>query len=180
MEVTAKLNYLHISPRKVRAVINVVKGMSAKDAMAQLKNYPNRAAKPLEDLIKSAIANAEHNFSLLPETLKIKIFKADGGPVFKRFLPGSKGRVSPIRKKTTHITLVLEGDRGSHDHKKEKPQEKENILESKSHETHDHQKQPLSRARIEGEAKKDVFRQKPVQKKSDSGFVKRMFQRKSI
>ena len=170
MEVTAKLNYLRISPRKVRAVINVVKGMSAKDALAQLKNYPNRAAKPLEDLIKSAIANAEHNFSLLPETLKIKIFKADGGPIFKRFLPGSRGRVSPIKKKTTHITLILEGDRGSHDHKKEKPQDKEVISETK-HETHDHSKQ---------EAKKDIFRQKPVQKKSGSGFVKKMFQRKSI
>lgn len=172
MQVTAKLNYLHISPRKVRAVINVVKGMSAKDAMAQLKNYPNRAAKPLENLIKSAIANAEHNFSILPETLKIKIFKADGGPIFKRFMPGSKGRVSPIRKKTTHITLILEGDRGSHENKKEKPKDKKEIIsENKLRETHDHQKQ---------EVKKDTFRQKPVQKKSGSGFVKRMFQRKSI
>jgi large subunit ribosomal protein L22 len=172
MQVTAKLNYLHISPRKVRAVINVVKGMSAKDAMAQLRNYPNMAARPLENLIKSAIANAEHNFSILPETLKIKIFKADGGPVFKRFRPGSKGRVSPIRKRTTHITLILEGDRGSHENKKEKPNEKNEIVsENKLRETYDHQKQ---------EIKKDAFRQKPVQKKSGSGFVKRMFQRKSI
>jgi len=178
MQVTAKLNYLHISPRKVRSVINVVKGMSAKDALAQLRHYPNRSAEPLEKLIKSAIANAEHNFSMRPESLRIKIFKADGGPVFKRFRPGSKGRVSPIKKKTSHITLVLEGERVSHDRKKEKPREKEIILESKSREQ---PKQFSSRAQSDVESKKDTaFRQKPVQKKSGPGFVKRMFQRKSI
>ena len=173
MQVTAKLNYLHISPRKVRSVINVVKGMSAKDALAQLRFFPNRASEPLEKLIKSAIANAEHNFSLAPESLKIKIFKADGGPVFKRFRPGSKGRVSPIRKRTSHITLVLEGERGSQDRKKEKQAEKEAVRDFKPAVSQDQPKQP--------ESKKDTaFKQKAVQKKTGHGFVKRMFQRKSI
>lgn len=174
MIITAKLNYLRISPRKVRAVINVVKKMSANDALAQLRHYPNRAADSLEKLIKSAIANAEHNFSVPPEGLRIKIFKADGGPVFKRFRPNSKGRVSPIRKKTSNITLVLEGDRISRERKKEVANEEKVFSESsKPDDLNERKNQEIKRG--------PIFKEKPVQKRSSGqGFVKRMFQRKSI
>lgn len=111
MKVTARLNYLRISPRKVRAVVDVVKKMEPREAALQLKFIPNRASQPLIKLIRSALANAENNFSLDTNNIKIAEFKVDGGPAFKRFRPGSRGRVSPLRKRTSHITLVLEGQR---------------------------------------------------------------------
>ena len=111
MKVTAKLNHLHISPRKVRAVVDAVKKLPAVEALERLKLIPRRPAQPLAKLLKSALANAEHNFALSAEGLRIAVFKVDGGPVLKRFRPGSKGRVSPIAKRTAHVTLVLEGER---------------------------------------------------------------------
>lgn len=169
MKVTAKLNYLHISPRKVRAVVAVVKKMNPKEAMAQLRFVPNRASQPLMKLIKSALANAENNFSIDTESARISEFKVDGGPVFKRFRPASRGRASALKKKTSHITLVLEGQRRQvGQEKKIKPDAgsvkiaPESVSETKS-----------------WEAGK-VFEQRSKPKEKKSGFVKRIFQRKAI
>ena len=169
MKVTAKLNYLRISPRKVRAVVDVVKKMEPRAAALQLKFIPNRASQALIKLINSALANAENNFSLDTDNIKIAEFKVDGGPVFKRFRPGSRGRVSPLRKKTSHITLVLEGQRRQVGHgKKIKPETEstkitpESAPETKSWET------------------KKFFDQKSKPKEKKSGFVKKFFQRKAV
>ncbi|MBI2454206.1 MAG: 50S ribosomal protein L22 [Parcubacteria group bacterium] len=171
MKVTAKLNYLRISPRKVRAVVNVVKNMEPREAMLQLKFIPNRASVPLVKLIKSALANAENNFSLDATGLKITEFKVDGGPVFKRFRPGSRGRVAPLRKKTSHITLVLEGSRSISPAKKSVLAGKgsaADVSESRS------QKPEYDTKR------EDVFKSKNIPVKKKTGFVKKMFQRKSV
>lgn len=169
MRVTAKLNYLHISPRKVRAVVGLVKKMNPREAMAQLRFVPNRASQPLMKLIKSALANAENNFYIDTESARISEFKVDGGPVFKRFRPASRGRASALKKKTSHVTLVLEGQRRQIGQDKKIKTEVESAkvapegaAESKSWET------------------RKVFDQKSKPKEKKSGFVKRIFQRKAI
>ncbi len=170
MKVIAKLNYLHISPRKVRAVVNVVKKMNPAEALNQLKFIPNMASRPLTKLIKSAIANAENNFSLDSSGLKISEFKVDGGPVLKRFRPASKGRAAPLKRRTSHITLVLEGQRVKTGVKKES---KDEVHEAPISERASNTKTPEV-----GKKRDAVMRQ--GSKKKNSGFVKRMFQRKAI
>lgn len=110
METTAKLRHLRMSPRKVRLLVDLVKGKSVQDALLQLALQPKLAARPLKKLIESAIANAEHNHSLNAETLVIKNAFVDGGPMLKRFTPRAFGRAAPIRKRTSHVTVILEGD----------------------------------------------------------------------
>jgi len=96
-----------MSPRKVRLVIDVVRGMKVERALQQLSFIHKAAARPVQILIKSAMANAEHNFKLDPKTLTIAKITADGGPILYRFTPKAFGRATPIRKRTTHITVVL-------------------------------------------------------------------------
>ena len=108
--VTAKLNYLRMSPRKVRLVADLLKRKSAVQALVQLENMAKIAAKPLAKLLRSAIANAKHNFEMAEETLKVKQVIVNGGPVLHRWMPRAMGRATPIRKRSAHIELTLEGD----------------------------------------------------------------------
>ena len=108
---TAKLNYLHMAPRKVRFVAATLKGLSAQDAEAQLLLRNRRPAKPLLKLLRSAIANAKQQ-KLALERLYISSIRVDQGPMLKRSLPRAQGRATPIQKKMSHIQLVLtEGDK---------------------------------------------------------------------
>lgn len=108
MEVIAKSRHLHIAPRKVRLVIDLVRGMKAENALSQLKFVKQKAALPIVKLIDSAIANAEHNFKLKKENLYIKKIFADQGQTMKRTFPRARGMANIIRKKTSHITVVLD------------------------------------------------------------------------
>ncbi len=96
-----------MSPRKVRLVVDAVRGLDVAAAETRLTFMPKLAAEPVLKLIKSATANAEHNFKLKKEDLFIKTFVADGGPVLKRSRARAFGRAAPIRKRTTHLTLIL-------------------------------------------------------------------------
>jgi len=107
MEVKAKLRYLRIAPRKVRLVINLVRGLDAVVALNQLNFTYKRTAAPLAKLIKSAIANAENNFHLKKENLYIKKITADEGPKLKRWHPRAFGRANPILKRSSHVELIL-------------------------------------------------------------------------
>lgn len=108
MEVTAKVRHLRMSPKKVRLVTDLVKGMDIEKAEAQLRFVRKAAARPVLKLLRSAKANAEHNFKLEPSGLFIKSIIVDGGPVLHRWRPRAFGRAAPIRKRSSHITLVLE------------------------------------------------------------------------
>ncbi len=119
MDVHAFLRSLRMSPRKVRLVIDAVRGKSVKDADIRLSLMNKGAALPVLKLLRSAIANAEHNFKLAPESLYIKAITADGGPTLKRSRPRAFGRAAPIRKRTTHLSIVL-GDRAELADKKAK------------------------------------------------------------
>ncbi len=108
MEVRAHLRYLRQSPRKVRLVVNLVRGMPVDQATDQLLVLPKQAARPVLKLINSAVANAEHNFKLDRQTLRIKSIVANEGPRLKRWQPRAFGRAAEILKRMTHVTVVLE------------------------------------------------------------------------
>ncbi len=96
-----------MSPRKVRLVVDAVRGLPVGAAETRLQFLPKLAAEPVLKLLRSAIANAEHNFHLKKEDLVIKTLVVDQGPTIKRSRPRAFGRAAPIRKRTSHITLVL-------------------------------------------------------------------------
>ncbi len=109
-QATAKLRSLRISPRKVRLVVDLVRGRELNDALLQLEFSIKHAAKPVLKLLKSAIANAVHNHNIDESTLVIEKITVDGGPTLHRFTPRAMGRAFKIRKRTSHITLVLAGE----------------------------------------------------------------------
>ncbi len=102
-----------MSPRKVRLVIDVIRGKSVPVAVTSLQFLKKDASRPVLKLLQSAMANAEHNFKLDPATLRVKSVMADGGPTLKRWRPRAFGRAAPIRKRTTHISLVLSDDKAA-------------------------------------------------------------------
>ena len=106
--VTASARHLHLSPRKMRLVTNLVKGMPVNDALVQLQHTNKKASAMVIKLLKSAIANAEHNFSMAPDHLYIKSITTDMGVVMKRYFPRARGSAFPIRRKTCHVNVVLE------------------------------------------------------------------------
>lgn len=108
MEIKANLNYLRISPRKVRLVADLVRGKSVAQADAILRFLKKRASLPLRKLLKSAIANAKHNFNSEKENLTIKSIRVDQGPTLKRFMPRARGMAAGIKKRSSHISLILE------------------------------------------------------------------------
>lgn len=107
MEVKAQLKHLRISPRKVRLVVNVVKSMPVLAAEDQLQFIRKGSAPMILKLLRSAIANAEHNFKLKKENLYIKTIFVNSGYTLKRWQPRAMGRATPLMKKSSHVTLVL-------------------------------------------------------------------------
>jgi len=108
MEVKASAQNIHRSARKIRLVIDSVRGKSVDEAVAILRFLPHGGAQEILKVVRSAAANAENNYQMAPEDLYIKRIYADEGPVFKRFRARSRGMASPILKRTSHITVVVE------------------------------------------------------------------------
>ncbi len=108
MEVRAHLRYLRIAPRKVRLVINLIRGMQVDRALDQLSVLPKASTLPVTKLLKSAIANATNNFQLTASDLYIKSIVANEGPKLKRYRPRAFGRAAELLKRMTHVTIVLE------------------------------------------------------------------------
>ena len=100
--------YIRISSRKVKVVIDLIRGKSVDEAIGILMYTPKAAAEPVMKLLKSAIANAEHNMNLSAEDLYVAEVYADQGPTIRRFRPRAKGRATRIRKRTSHITIILD------------------------------------------------------------------------
>ncbi|MBI4697899.1 MAG: 50S ribosomal protein L22 [Nitrospirae bacterium] len=108
MESKAIHKFARVSPRKVRRVTTLIKGKKAGDAMLTLKFLPHASAKVLAKILKSAMANAEQKKVTDPEAMKIVKAVVDQGPTMKRMMPRAMGRSDIIRKRTSHITLILE------------------------------------------------------------------------
>lgn len=104
----AVAKYVRISPDKVRIVLDIIRGKSYVEAIAILKNTRKAACEPLIKLVNSAAANAENNLNMNKNDLFIAECFANGGPIFKRVQPVSKGRAYRINKRTSHITVILD------------------------------------------------------------------------
>lgn len=105
--VKAHAKYVRTSARKARLVADHVRGKSVVEARAILAHTPRAVAEDWEKLLKSAVANAEHNHELLEDDLHILSITADEGPTLKRFRPRAMGRASSIRKRTSHLSIAL-------------------------------------------------------------------------
>ena len=108
MEAVAKVTHVRIAPRKVRVVIDLIRGKSVGEAIGILRNTPKAASPVVEKLLKSAIATAENNFHMNVENLYVSEVYADQGPTLKRIQARARGRAFRINKKTSHITLKLQ------------------------------------------------------------------------
>ncbi len=107
MDIKAHAKFVRISPRKVRLVTNLVSGMKVPHALVQLQMTSKRSAPVIEKLIRSAMANARHNFKVDPDTLVISEAFVNQGPTMKRWRPRAMGRAAKIRKRTSHISIIL-------------------------------------------------------------------------
>ena len=107
MEARAKLSYARISSRKVKIVIDMIRNKPVDVAMGILKNTPKAASELLIKLLASAVANAENNHNMDAKNLYISEIYANQGPTLKRVRPRAQGRAFRIRKRTSHITIVL-------------------------------------------------------------------------
>ncbi|AKK07865.1 50S ribosomal protein L22 [Corynebacterium atrinae] len=107
----ATAKYVRTSPMKARRVLDLVRGKSVAEALAILKYAPQDAAKPVAKVVASAAANAENNFGLDPRTLVISEAYANEGPTMRRFQPRAQGRAFQIRKRSSHITVVVESQK---------------------------------------------------------------------
>ncbi|MEO8288952.1 MAG: 50S ribosomal protein L22 [Chloroflexota bacterium] len=108
MEVKASARLIRRSPRKIRLVLDAVRGKRVDEALAILRFLPHGAADEVSRVVKSAAANAENNYQMAPEDLYITRIFADSGPTVKRFRARSRGMAAPILKRTSHITVFVE------------------------------------------------------------------------
>jgi large subunit ribosomal protein L22 len=189
MKVLAELNNLRISPRKVRLVTDLIKGMDTDEAIVQLQNTIKASVLPIEKLVKSAVANAENNFGLDRSNLYIYDIQVGEASILKRWLPRAYGRATEIYKRNSRVWITLE-ERVEGKNRKSKEQlekERKDREEARSK----MEKEILEQRKKEEEAgeKSAVTVQSPALKKdlkeSESrkggkGWMKKMFQRKSM
>lgn len=134
IQVQAIANNIRISPQKVRLIVNQIKKISPQKSIAILDHVPQKASKPLKNVIASAIANAKNNYGLEVDSLTFKEVNVNKGQVFKRFRAVARGRAHSILKRTANIKVVLEGEEKkiSQDESKVKDQKEGVIGGSKS------------------------------------------------
>ena len=108
MESKAVAKYVRIAPRKVRVVMDLIRGKNVAEAFAILKFTPKAGAEVVEKVLRSAVANAENNFDMDVEKLYVKTAFADQGPTLKRIQPRSRGQAFKIMKRTSHVTIVVD------------------------------------------------------------------------
>jgi len=104
----AKASHVRVTPMKARRVVDLIRNLPAQQALSVLKFAPQAASEPVAKVLASAIANAEHNFQLDPESLIVSRAYVDEGPTLKRFRPRAQGRAYRINKRTSHITIEVE------------------------------------------------------------------------
>jgi large subunit ribosomal protein L22 len=108
MEARAQAKFVRVTPQKARRVVDLIRGMNTGEALAVLQFAPQAASEPVGKVLASAVANASNNLSLDPATLWVSQIWVDEGPTMKRFRPRAQGRAFRIRKRTSHITVVVE------------------------------------------------------------------------
>lgn len=107
MESKAVAKYVRVAPRKVRVVMDLIRGKNVTEALAILKFTPKVGADVIEKVLKSAVANAEHNFDMNVDNLYVSTVFVDQGPTLKRIHPRSRGQAFKILKRTSHVTVIV-------------------------------------------------------------------------
>ena len=107
MEAKAIAKYVRTSPRKAGQICSLVRGKNVDEALAILKYMPQKSAGIIAKVVKSAAANAENNMNMDPKKLYVSVVYANQGPTLKRFMPRAQGRATGIRKRTSHIGVVV-------------------------------------------------------------------------
>ena len=111
MKVSATAKNVGVSARKARLILDQVKGQRVSVALFMLGYLPSPSAKEVAKVVKSAASNAENTYNMLPASLKVVLAYADEGKTLRRFRPRSRGRTSPILKRSSHITVVVDEER---------------------------------------------------------------------
>ena len=113
MQVRAQARMVRMSPRKVQLVVATIRGLRATEALSNLQFAPQAAAREVWKVVRSAMANAENNYGLNPADLIVVTATSDQGPPFPmRFRAKARGQAGPIKKKTTHITVIVDDEAG--------------------------------------------------------------------
>lgn len=107
MEVKATAKYIRIAPRKIRIVMNLIRGKSIREAFAILKFTPKVGSEVIEKVLRSAVANAEHNNDMDVEKMFVSACSVDQGPTLKRIHPRSRGQAFKILKRSSHVTVAV-------------------------------------------------------------------------
>ena len=108
MEAKAIAKYVRISPRKLRIVMNLIRGRQVAEAFAILKYTPKVGSEVIEKVLRSAVANAEHNFNMNVDKLVVSTCFVDAGPTMKRIHPRSRGQAFKILKRSSHVTVCVD------------------------------------------------------------------------
>lgn len=111
MRYTAKLRYADVTARKLRPIADVIRGKSADEALETLRFLPNRGARLIESVLKSAVGNAEDRGVRNVDDLLVVESRVDGGPIMKRFMPRARGMATPIKKRFSHIVIAVDDGR---------------------------------------------------------------------
>lgn len=182
---TVVLRYAHLAPRKARLVARMIQGLSINNAQAQLFALPNRAARSVEQLLRSAVASAK-NKDMKVEDLFVKSAVANKGPMMKRWMPRAMGRATPIHKVMSHITIVLEERAGKGTaprfvietaKAKKKEKEKTHAAAQKAKTSKAPAHDTAAKEEKEREVKEGTRTAAQTQEK---GFTKKVFRRKSV
>ncbi len=172
MKVRAFLKNYRVSPRKVRLLTTLVKGLPVEDAMTQLDRSSKLSSLQVKKLVVSALANAENNFGLDRKNLYVFEMRVDEGPTMKRWMPRAFGRATEIHKRTSRITLVLEEfvEGAGRKTKEEIAAEKKKRKSDEKRKLTDKKRSDLNKTDVKSAEKKG---------KKSGGFSQKMFQRKS-
>lgn len=162
---TAQLNYLHIAPRKVRQIADLIRKLPVKEAEAQLMLNRQRACVYLLKLLRSAIANAQ-NQKMDKSKLFISKIIVNQGPMLKRFLPRAMGRATPLQKKMSHVLMVLE--------------ESEKPVTERFQITPPPKKEKKAKKEAVKTQKAKTSEETKIKKPERAGFFQKMFRRKSV
>jgi large subunit ribosomal protein L22 len=182
---TVVLRYAHIAPRKARLVAHLIQGLSVNNAQAQLFALPNRAARPIEQLLRSAIASAQ-NKGMKVEDLFVKSAVANKGPMMKRWMPRAMGRATPIHKVMSHITIVLEERAGKGKASRfvietAKVKKKQKETARAADRTRKTGKAPAHDAAAKAEKDRETKEgTRTADQAQEKGFTKKIFRRKSV
>lgn len=184
MKVTAKLNNLRTAPRKVRLVVDLIKGSNTEDAIMQLENLVKGSSDDVLKLLKSAVANAENNFGLDRNNLYVKDVQVGEGVKLKRWLPRAFGRATGILKRSSNIYITLDEVEEGKNRKTKEEMEKERASRAEM-EKKEENKKVAEKEKDEKEKKnlsktENIVEKKELDRKgSKSGWTNKIFRRKS-